>query len=261
MRWCRIELDGRAVYGQVEGDDIALVDGSPFQIWTRTPRRIPYAGAKLLVPVVPPNFYAAGLNYRAHIEWGARRRNAAPNIPSQPDVGYRSANALVPSGADIVIPKDSTGPVEYEGELVAVIGRRAKNLSEDEALGCVLGYTLGNDVSERTWQRSDRTLWRAKNSDTFKPMGPIIATDLDPMQRRIAVRINGRTVSEYDTAAMLFSVPRYLATMSRYITLWPGDVVWFGCDGPTEPALQPGDVVEVVDDAMGVLRNRVTRES
>jgi 2-keto-4-pentenoate hydratase/2-oxohepta-3-ene-1,7-dioic acid hydratase in catechol pathway len=261
MRWCRIELDGRAVYGQVEGDDVVLVDGSPFDIWLRTPRRVPVAAAKLLVPVVPPNFYAAGLNYRAHIEWGAKRRNATPSIPGQPDVGYRSANALVPSGADIVIPKDSTGPVEYEGELVAVIGRKAKHLSEDEALGCVLGYTLGNDVSERTWQRGDRTLWRAKNTDTFKPMGPTITTDLDPMARSIAVRINGRTVSEYDTKAMLFSVQRYIATMSRYLTLWPGDVVWFGCDNATEPALQPGDVVEVVDDAIGVLKNRVVRES
>jgi 2-keto-4-pentenoate hydratase/2-oxohepta-3-ene-1,7-dioic acid hydratase in catechol pathway len=261
MRWCRIELDGRAVYGQVEGDDVVLVDGSPFDIWLRTPRRVPFAAAKLLVPVVPPNFYAAGLNYRAHIEWGAKRRNATPNIPGQPDVGYRSANALVPSGADIVIPKDSTGPVEYEGELVAVIGRKAKHLSEDEALGCVLGYTLGNDVSERTWQRGDRTLWRAKNTDTFKPMGPTITTDLDPMARSIAVRINGQTVSEYDTKAMLFSVQRYIATMSRYLTLWPGDVVWFGCDNATEPALQPGDVVEVVDDAIGVLKNRVVRES
>jgi 2-keto-4-pentenoate hydratase/2-oxohepta-3-ene-1,7-dioic acid hydratase in catechol pathway len=81
------------------------------------------------------------------------------------------------------------------------------------------------------------------------------------MARSIAVRINGRTVSEYDTKAMLFSVQRYIATMSRYLTLWPGDVVWFGCDNATEPALKPGDVVEVVDDAIGALKNRVVRES
>ena len=261
MRWCRIAVDGRSVYGQVEGEDVVLVDGSPFDIWTRTPRRVPLAQAKLLVPVVPPNFYAAGLNYKAHVEWSAKRRGATANLPGQPDVGYRSANALVPTGADIVIPRDSTGPVEYEGEIVAVVGRRAKNLSEDEALGCLLGLTLGNDVSERSWQRADRTLWRAKNTDTFKPMGPFIVSDLDPMARRVAVRINGRTVSEYDTKLMLFSVSRYLATMSRYVTLWPGDVVWFGCDGATEPALQPGDVVEVVEEAIGTLKNRVVKEA
>jgi 2-keto-4-pentenoate hydratase/2-oxohepta-3-ene-1,7-dioic acid hydratase in catechol pathway len=71
-----------------------------------------------------------------------------------------------------VIPVDSPGPVEYEGEIVAVVGKKAKHLSERDALGCIAGYTLGNDVSERAWQQSDRTLWRAKSIDTFKPMGP-----------------------------------------------------------------------------------------
>jgi 2-keto-4-pentenoate hydratase/2-oxohepta-3-ene-1,7-dioic acid hydratase in catechol pathway len=181
-------------------------------------------------------------------------------VPTQADVGDRSPSALVPTGADIVIPRDSPGPVEYEGELVAVVGRRARHLSEDEALDCLLGYTLGNDVSERSWQASDRTLWRAKNTDTFKPMGPVIASGLDPMAQRIRVRIDGRVVSDYDTGAMIFGVRHYLARMSRYLTLHPGDVIWFGCDGPTEPPLQPGQVVAVENDAIGVLENRVVRE-
>ena len=88
----------------------------------------------------------------------------APVFPQQADIGYRSPNALVGSGAEIIIPSDSTGSVEYEGELVAIVGREAKGLSESDALSCIAGYTLGNDVSERSWQRSDRTLWRAKNS-------------------------------------------------------------------------------------------------
>ena len=258
--WCRVEIDGREVYGLVEGDEVRLVEGSPFEGHSSTGRRLPRASARLLVPVVPPNFYAAGLNYRAHIEWAAGRHHLPVKIPPQADVGYRSPNALVPTEGDIVIPKDSPGPVEFEGELVAVVGRRARHLSEDEALGCILGYTLGNDVSERTWQRSDRTLWRAKNTDTFKPMGPVIVTDLDPMAQRIRVRLNGRTVSDYDTGEMIFGVRQYVARMTRYVTLQPGDVIWFGCDGPTEPALQPGDLVEVENDAIGVLRNRVVRE-
>ena len=85
---------------------------------------------------------------------------------------YRSPSALIATDENIVIPSDSVGPVQYEGEIVAVIGRKAKNLSLDEALSCVLGYTLGNDLSERTWQFADRTMWRGKNADTFKPMGP-----------------------------------------------------------------------------------------
>jgi 2-keto-4-pentenoate hydratase/2-oxohepta-3-ene-1,7-dioic acid hydratase in catechol pathway len=214
---------------------------------------------KLPPPVIPGTFYAAGLNYRAHIEWANRAKGGAYKVPEQADIGYRSNNALIGSGHDIVIPKDSTGPVEYEGELVAIIGSKVKNISEAKALECVRGYTLGNDVSERSWQKSDRTLWRAKNTDTFKPMGPRIVSGIDPMAQQIEVRINGHTVSSYNTRDMIFSVAHYIARMSRYVTLHPNDVVWFGCDGPTVPALQPGDLVEVVNDAIGVLANRVVR--
>ena len=209
------------------------------------------------------NFYAAGLNFRAHIEWANVRagemRGGGYKVPAQADIGYRSSNAFVLSGEEIVIPKDSTGPVEYEGELVAVIGKKTKNVSEKDALQYVAGYTLGNDVSERSWQKSDRTLWRAKNSDTFKPMGPAIVGGIDPMAQQIDVRVNGRTVSSYNTSGMIFGVAHYISTMSRYLTLYPGDVIWFGCDGTTLPALQPGDLVEVVNDRIGVLANRVTR--
>src|SRR5205823_2664984 len=91
----------------------------------------------------------------------------------------------VVEGDQIAIPKDSTGPVEFEGELVAVVGEKAKHLPEREALGCIAGYTLGNDLSERAFQRSDRTLWRAKNTDTFKPMGPVVVAGIDPMAQKI----------------------------------------------------------------------------
>ena len=207
------------------------------------------------------NFYAAGLNYRAHIEWANAHHRGSYKVPAQADTGYRSPNALVCSGEDIVIPKDAAGPVEFEGELVAVIGKRAKNLTERNALDCVAGYTLGNDVSERGWQKSDRTLWRAKNADTFKPMGPFVVDGIDPMAQQVEVRVNGKTASSYNTTDMIFSVTDYLVRMSRYLTLHPGDVVWFGCDGPTLPALQAGDLVEVVNERIGVLANRVTRES
>jgi 2-keto-4-pentenoate hydratase/2-oxohepta-3-ene-1,7-dioic acid hydratase in catechol pathway len=204
------------------------------------------------------NFYAAGLNFRAHIDWANARHGGGYKVPAQADIGYRSQNALILSGEDIVIPKDSPGPVEFEGELVAVIGKKMKNVGEKDALRCVAGYTLGNDVSERSWQKSDRTLWRAKNCDTFKPMGPAIVDGIDPMAQQIDVRVNGKTVSSYSTAGMIFSVAQYLSRMSQYLTLHPGDVVWFGCDGPTLPALQRGDLVEVVNEHIGVLANRVS---
>jgi 2-keto-4-pentenoate hydratase/2-oxohepta-3-ene-1,7-dioic acid hydratase in catechol pathway len=205
------------------------------------------------------NFYAAGLNYRAHIEWANLERKSNYKVPEQADIGYRSPSALIVSGEEIVIPKDAQGPVEYEAELVAVIGNKAKNLAQAEALSCVAGYTLGNDVSERSWQKNDRTLWRAKNTDTFKPMGPFIVDGIDPMAQTIEVRVNGSTVSSYSTAGMIFGVAHYIARMSRYLTLYPGDVIWFGCDGATVPALRPGDLIEVACGPIGVLANRVVR--
>ena len=247
MRRARIEVNGRAVDVFLEGNDLV----------TREGERHPVATAKFLPPVIPGNFYAAGLNYRAHIGWANAHHGGNYQVPGQADIGYRSNNALIGSGAEIVIPEDSIGPVEFEGELVAVIKKKTKNVSENEALDCVAGYTLGNDVSERSWQRSDRTLWRAKNADTFKPMGPFIVDGIDPMDQRIDVRINGKTVSSYNTRNMIFGVAHYIARMSRYLTLHPGDVIWFGCDGPTVPALQPGDLVEVLNPAIGVLANRV----
>ena len=260
MKWCRIELDREPAYGLVEGEDVAVIDAAPFGHYERTGMRLPLASVKLLPPVEPRNFYAAGINYRAHIEWGNAHRGTAVKPPTQADIGYRSPNALIGSGADIVIPEDSPGPVEYEGEIVAVVGKKAKHLSEGDALGCIAGYTLGNDVSERAWQQSDRTLWRAKSIDTFKPMGPAVVSGIDPMAQKIAVRINGRTVSEYETKNMIFSLAHYIARMTRYITLDPGDVLWMGCDGATLPPLEDGDLVEVVNDAIGVLANRVVRE-
>ena len=250
MKWGRVEVEGAALEVRVDGE----------QVITKGGRRFALSAVKTLPPVVPGNFYAAGLNFKAHIEWANGHLGTSYKAPTQADIGYRSNNALVGSGAEIVIPADSTGPVEYEGELVAVIGKRARNLAEKDALDCVAGYTLGNDVSERAWQKGDRTLWRAKNADTFKPMGPFIADGLDPMNQVIEVCINGRTVSSYNTSGMIFGVAHFLSRMSRYMTLHPGDVVWFGCDGPTIPALQPGDRVEVANDAIGVLVNRVVRE-
>ena len=249
VKWARIEVEGFPLKVFEREAGLVSEDGRTFAA----------AGAKFLPPVMPPNFYAAGLNFRAHIEWANRHHGTSYKAPTQADIGYRSSNALVGCGAAIVIPADSTGPVEYEGELVAVIGRKAKNVSEAQALDCVAGYTLGNDVSERTWQRSDRTLWRAKNADTFKPMGPFVVSRLDPMNQDIEVRINGKAVSRYNTRGMIFGVAQYISRMSRYLTLYPDDVIWFGCDGHTVPALQEGDLVEVANDAIGVLANRVVR--
>ena len=261
MKWCRIELDGRPAFGIVEADQVAVVNAAPFERHERTATRVALSGVKFLPPVTPPNFYAAGINFLSHIEWANRYLGMSLKPPAQADIGYRSVNALVGSGADIVIPKDAKGPIHFEGELVAVVGKKAKHLSEKDALSCIAGYTLGNDLSERTFQKSDRTLWRAKNIDTFKPMGPFVVSGIDPMDQAITVRVNGKDATSYGTKGAIFSLQHYIARMTAYVTLHPGDVIWLGCDGPTLPDLNPGDLVEVVNDSIGVLANRVRREA
>jgi 2-keto-4-pentenoate hydratase/2-oxohepta-3-ene-1,7-dioic acid hydratase in catechol pathway len=261
MRFGRFESGGRVFFGTVEGEQVTELEGSIFDRYKATSRKHPLTALKTLVPCMPHNFYCAGLNYAAHVEWANSRTGANLKLPAKADVGYRSPNALIPTGEAIVIPADSRGPVQYEGELVAVIGKRARNLTEKDALSCVLGYTLGNDVSERGWQKSDRTLWRAKNCDTFKPMGPYIATGIDPMNLTISIRVNGKVVSEYSTAKMLFSAQHYIAEISKYMTLWPGDVLWLGTDNATVPDLEDGVLCEIEQKDIGVLANPVKRAS
>lgn len=259
MRYGRFELGGRTFYGIVEGDQVVELDGSPFESYMTTSNKHALSKLKTLVPCEPRNFYCAGINYLAHIEWGNKRKGTNIKPPEKADIGYRSPNALSPTGAPIVIPLDSPGPVQYEGELVAVIGKRAKYLSEASALSCVLGYTLGNDVSDRGWQASDRTLWRAKNCDTWKPMGPFIETSIDPMNVEIITRLNGKEVSRYSTSKMIFSLQHYIARITQYSTLLPGDVIWTGVDNATIPDLEDGTLCEIEQKDIGVLSNPVVR--
>jgi 2-keto-4-pentenoate hydratase/2-oxohepta-3-ene-1,7-dioic acid hydratase in catechol pathway len=260
MRWIRFTTDGRTCYGVLEGDRVAESSGDPFAGWQRTGRSHALDAVKVEVPVIPGTFYAAGLNYAAHVTHAAHLLGNEPDLPQKPDIGYRANNALIAHKEDVIIPRDATEKVQYEGELVVVIGKKAKNLSEAEALSCVLGYTIGNDVSERSWQRSDRTLWRAKNTDTFKPMGPWIETEADLDAMQTTVRLNGEPCTTFRTNDMLFGVARYISATSRYITLWPGDVMWMGTDGAS-PDLKHNDVVEVEITGIGSLRNRFLREA
>ena len=259
MKWCRFQNGKKASYGIVEGNTVLQVNGSPFGRYARTSNTYPLRSVRLLVPVIPPTFYAAGINYPEHVTWAAHMRGEQPNLPKKADVGYRANNALIAHDEPIIVPKDATQQVQYEGELVAVIGKQCRNVSEAESLDYVLGYTIGNDVSERTWQRGDRTLWRAKNTDTFKPMGPWIVTGLDPDDLHVKITLSGRVVGEYDVRTALFGVRTYISEMSKYLTLYPGDILWMGTEGATEN-MKDGDVCEIEISDIGVLRNKVVRE-
>ncbi len=259
MRWIRFSSGGHTAYGILEGNRIAEVEGGLFDgPPVRTGRTHSLPEVRIEVPLLPRTFYAAGLNYTEHVTHAAQMLGGAPDIPQRPDMGYRAVNALIAHNEPVVIPRDAT-KVQYEAELAVVIGRRAKHLSEADALSCVFGYTIGNDVSERSWQKSDRTFWRSKNTDTFKPMGPWIETDADLEAMETVVRLNGAETLRFRTNQMLFGIARYISTMTRYLTLHPGDVIWMGTDGAS-PDLRPGDSVEIDITGIGTLRNPFVQE-
>lgn len=251
MKWIRCSQAGKTFYGILEDDKIIPVQGDPFRGHEKSPQVLRLEDVRIEVPVIPPTFYCVGLNYVKHIGTEGK------NIPAKPDVGYRANNALLAHGQDVLMPADAA-KVQYEGELVVVIGKQAKNLSPEEARSCILGYTIGNDVSERNWQACDRTFWRSKNCDTFKPMGPWIDTCADLERMETVVTVNGRETTRFGTNDMLFGVDRFISEMSRYLTLHPGDILWMGTDGHS-PDLQDGDVVEVSLTGLGTLGNRYVR--
>ncbi len=261
MLWCRFEKDGRASYGLVEGETVVAVEGDPFFQHRRTANTFPLGSVRLLVPVMPPTFYAIGSNYRTHvIERSKTKGFSEPKFYDRPRVGYRANSALIASGEDIVKPKDSGPRFEYEGELVAVIGRRCRNVTPDEAAQCIFGWTIGNDVTERDWQKNDPTNLRGKNADTFKPMGPWIATGVEPRDMTTTVRLNGATVHKFPTGNMLFSAGEVISDISKTNTLSPGDVIWLGTDELPQ-SLKAGDTIEIEISGIGVLRNRVVAET
>jgi 2-keto-4-pentenoate hydratase/2-oxohepta-3-ene-1,7-dioic acid hydratase in catechol pathway len=259
MRWLRYEANGQVSYGIIEGGDVVAVKGDPFVGYEVTNTRHKLSHVKFLVPVIPKTFYAAGLNYAEHVTEMAKKRGEEPKLPPEADIGYRANNALIAHNENIVIPADAGELVQYEAELVAVIGTKTKNIPESQALSCVLGWTIGNDMSERTWQRNDRTLWRAKNTDTFKPMGPWIETDFDLEAATTIVRVNDEVTDKFRTNHMIHGVAKFIARMSRYLTLYPGDVVWMGTEGAPRN-LKHGDVCEIEITGIGILRNPLVRE-
>jgi len=257
MIWCRFDDAGRARYGLVEGDAVVPVTGDPFTSHEPQFGEVrPQDGLRWLPPVVPGTFFCAGLNYKGHAERASYGGHA---VPTRPEIGYRASNALTGHLQPIVRPADYDEPLVAEGELVAVIGTTVpRHCTREEAGDAVLGWTIGNDVSARAWQRSDRTFWRCKNSDTFKPMGPYIVTGVNPLSATTTVRVDGDVKASFPTGDMLFDPYDFICAMSRYITLRPGDVVWMGTDETATMA--PGQVVEITIDGLGTLANPVTEE-
>jgi 2-keto-4-pentenoate hydratase/2-oxohepta-3-ene-1,7-dioic acid hydratase in catechol pathway len=237
-------------YGVVEGDSVQPIQGDLFGAQQPSGAALPLSGVKLLFPVKPPKIFCVGLNYKSHL--GDRP------APEQPEIFYKPITSLQNPGDPIITPPQSTN-MHFEGELVAVIGKRASRVSVGEAGSAVLGVTCGNDVSERDWQggpKKDLQWWRAKGADTFGPLGPWVVTGIDYSNRLLTTRVNGNVVQQQYTSDLLFNVPAIVSFISQWVTLEPGDLIFTGTPGSTSK-LNPGDIVEVEIEGIGLLRNPV----
>jgi 2-keto-4-pentenoate hydratase/2-oxohepta-3-ene-1,7-dioic acid hydratase in catechol pathway len=224
--------------------------------------KLPADSVQLLAPVPDPHkIICLGLNYRDHAA-----ESGAP-IPKDPVLFSKYATALIGHGQAIVLPPVSQ-EVDYEAELVIVVGKGGRHLKAESAMGHVAGYTVGHDVSARDWQlKKDQKQWMVgKTFDTFAPTGPVLVTAdevPDPHNLPIRLRLNGKTMQDSNTKQMIFSVGEVLAYLSQVFTLEPGDLIFTGTPPGVGFARKPpvflkaGDVVEVEIDGLGVLRNPV----
>lgn len=254
MQLVRFYAFGRHLFGTLEGDDIHVHEGDPFDgPTTPTGKLLSREVAHLLPPVRPSKIVCVGSNYRAHCEEMGRP------VPERPTLFLKAPSALIAHEQAIALPAD-VGRVDFEGELAVVIGRRMKGVAPDAVLSHVFGYTVLNDVSARDFQRSDVQFTRAKGIDTFCPLGPYIETELgaDPNALRLVTRVNGVVKQDSRTSDMVFSVETLLSFISRYMTLEPGDVVATGTPQGVGP-LTPGDVVSVSIEGLGTLENPVVQ--
>lgn len=212
-----------------------------------------------MLPVTAPVqlFGGVGPNYRDHlaqVDGSTGRKLSEMGI--QPF--SKSVASLTGSGSPIVVTHEAA-EVHYEGELVIVMGRKARDVSVDEAPDYILGYTCGNDVTGKGAWEHDFSLWRSKGIPTWGPVGPWIATDVDPTNLDITIRVNERLEHRFNTRDMIPDVPTLVSYISRYTTLFPGDLIFTGISGTTG-AIRPGDLVEVDISGIGTLRNRVVME-
>jgi 2-keto-4-pentenoate hydratase/2-oxohepta-3-ene-1,7-dioic acid hydratase in catechol pathway len=250
MKLARVVRDGRESYARVEGSSLVLLDGKPGEAFKPAGGRMELSQARLLAPCLPSKALCIGLNYRDHAaEFGLA-------IPTSPVVFMKPVTALLDPFDKIVWPELSKR-VEYEAELVVVMGRRAKNLKASEALDYVLGYTCGNDVTARDLQPKEGQWTVAKSFDGFMPLGPWIETELDPGDLEISSFLNGQRKQHSRTSNLIFPIPELISFLSRVMTLEPGDVIMTGTPSGVGPMAR-GDELAVEIEGIGRLVNTLS---
>jgi 2-keto-4-pentenoate hydratase/2-oxohepta-3-ene-1,7-dioic acid hydratase in catechol pathway len=250
--WIRFNHAGRIHFGTLQGDRIAVHEGDMFNAPRSTGLSLTVSDVEMLAPVVPGKIVALANNFHALI---AKLGMAAP---SEPTWFFKSATSLAAPGQAIRMPASYAGKVIFEGELGIVIGKRCSSVAEEEALAHVFGYTCVNDVTaiEILKKEPGFDQWsRSKSFDTFGPMGPAIATGLDPMVLSVRTVLDGSERQNYPVADMIFPPAKLIALVSRDVTLEPGDVIACGTSVGVG-SMKPGATVEISIEGVGALGNR-----
>lgn len=246
MKICRFERYGAVGIGIMEGEEIWVCDENlqkTDELWY--PDEV-----SIVAPANPSKIVCVGRNYAEH---AAELGN---EVPKSPLLFLKAPSSIIGPGKSIVIPPQSD-QVEHEGELAVVIGKRAKNIPDDEdPLTYVLGYSCLNDVTARDIQRADVQFTRGKSFDTFCPIGPIIETELDVSDVRVTTTVNGEVRQDGRTSQMVFPIPYLVRYISQQMTLMPGDIIATGTPSGVSK-MNPGDICEVTVEGIGTLRNKV----
>jgi 2-keto-4-pentenoate hydratase/2-oxohepta-3-ene-1,7-dioic acid hydratase in catechol pathway len=250
VRIVRFRTGEKTRYGVLEGQYIVEYAGTPYGSFKKGRKKFLQSQSVLLAPVVPSKIVMVGLNYREHAE------EMSVQVPLEPPIVLKPVSALCGPDDPIVVPPQA-GRVDYEGELAIVMKKRCRHVMAERAREYVLGYTCLNDVTARDlYARGQST--RAKAFDSFCPVGPCIATDIDPHGVDLETWVNGERRQASNTKHLICPVEDLVARVSAIMTLWPGDVIATGTPGGCGP-LHPGDKVEVRIESIGCLKNPVIR--
>lgn len=252
MKFVRFKQGEVVSYGVLEDNDIKIIEGDLFSVYTVTNRKVSIDSVELLAPCQPSKAVCIGLNYHDHAS------EMKLELPKNPLIFLKPSSSLTHPGGTIEYPSISNN-LHYEAEMAIVIGKTARKVPPEKANDYIFGYTCANDVTARDIQMADGQWTRGKSFDTFLPLGPCIVTDIDPHNMDIKLYLNDEIKQSSNTCQLIFKVPEIIAYVSQVMTLYPGDVIITGTPSGVGP-MNVGDTVAVELSGVGKLVNKVIGE-
>ena len=255
MKFLRFEYENEIKNGYLKEDKVFELKGELLNYFKKDIRKEDIINnysideVKIKSPITPTKIICIGLNYKDH----AKEMNL--ELPEKPIIFIKPSNTIIGDKDNIIYPENSER-VDYEGELAVIIGKTCKNVKSSEANEYIFGYSIMNDVTARDFTYADGQWTRGKSCDTFAPLGPVIETEMNPLDQNIKLTINNETKQESNTCNMIFPPNKLIEYISKNITLYPGDIISTGTPPGVEP-MQKGDKIKISIDNIGTLTNKL----